>query len=230
YADKYAVRSYVQEIIGEEYLIPLIAVYNNTDEINWELLPDQFVLKCTHGSGTNIICTDKNELNVDEAKKKLDQWMKKSWYWYGREWPYKHIKPRIICEPFISEDNNVPDDYKVMCFNGKAKLVQVHSDRFIDHKVDFYDTQWKRIQISGRGGVNSSNKIHTKPENFEKMLQLSERITGNRAHIRIDWFIVNNNIYFGEITFFETSGFILFDDEKDDYLLGSWIELPIKLL
>ena len=226
YADKYTVRSYISETIGEQYLIPLLGVYDSVEEINWDSLPNQFVLKCTHGSGCNIICTDKDKLKIEVSKIKLNKWMKRNWYWFGREWPYKNIKPRIICETFISETDNTPDDYKVLCFNGKAKLVGVHIDRYGNHKLDNYDRQWEKTTIARDGPM--SNFVYEKPKQFEKMIQLSELLASNMNHVRIDWFIVRDKLYFGEITLYEASGFDHFDNKEDDYLLGSWIDLKEK--
>src|SRR5690606_20869532 len=119
YVDKYEVRSYIKEKIGEEYLIPLIDVYDSVEEIDWDSLPDKFVLKCTHGSNCNIICKDKKELDIEDSKNKLEKWMKKSWYWFGREWVYKDLKPRIICEKYMVDESGVElKDYKFFCFNG----------------------------------------------------------------------------------------------------------------
>jgi hypothetical protein len=226
YADKYAVRSYIRETIGEQYLIPLLGVYESVEEIDWDSLPNQFVLKCTHGSGCNIICTDKDKLKIEVSKIKLNKWMKRNWYWFGREWPYKNIKPRIICETFISETDNTPDDYKVLCFNGKAKLIGVHIDRYGNHKFDNYDRQWEKTTIARMvqdGPI--PNFVYEKPKQFEKMIQLSELLASNMSHVRIDWFIVRDKLYFGEITLYEASGFDHFDNKEDDYLLGSWIDL-----
>lgn len=224
YVDKYAVRSYIAETIGEEYLIPLIGVYDKVEEIDWDSLPDKFVLKCTHGSGSNIICPDKNKLNIEEAKKKLKKWMNKNWYWFGREWPYKDVVPRIICEEFISDSNDTPDDYKVLCFNGKAKLIEVHIDRYGDHRQDFYDENWNKTKISQDPPM--SDFVYNKPKKFQEMIKLSEKLAANMIHVRIDWYIIKDKLYFGEITFYDGSGFVSFDDYNDDLLLGSWINLP----
>lgn len=225
YVDKYAVRSYIAKTIGDEYLIPLLGLYNSVEEINWDSLPNKFVLKCTHGSGSNIICFDKNKLDIEEAKKKLIKWMNKNWFWFGREWPYKNVKPRIVCEEFISDKNTTPDDYKVLCFNGNAKLIEVHIDRYGSHRQDFYDMQWNKTKISQ--GSTTSNFVNEKPQQFEEMIQLSEKLAANMVHVRIDWFVVYDKLYFGEITFFDGAGFETFDNIEDDYLLGSWINLPI---
>ncbi|MCX0371595.1 glycosyl transferase [Clostridium perfringens] len=222
--DKYEVRRYIAKTIGEEYLIPLIGVWNNFDEIDFSKLPNQFVLKCTHDSGSVFICTDKNEFNIEKARKKINNALKRNYYYHDREWPYKNVKPRIICEKFISDNNSVPADYKVLCFNGKAKLIEMHIDRFGDHKQDFYDEKWNKTQISQEG--TRSDYISEKPRDFENMIKLSEKLANNINHVRIDWFVTNNKLYFGEITFFDGSGFYPFDNKEDDYLIGSWISLP----
>jgi len=219
------VRSYISETIGEQYLIPLLGVYDSVEEINWDSLPNKFVLKCTHGSGSNIICTDKDKLDIQTSKIKLNKLMKKSWYWFGREWPYKNLMPRIVCETFISETDNTPDDYKVLCFNGKAKLIEVHIDRYGNYTQDFYDEEWNKTDISQSQYVKTSDFVYEKPRQFEKMIQLSEQLAANMRHVRIDWFMVRDKLYFGEVTFYDASGFDLFDNEEDDYLLGSWINL-----
>ncbi|MDP5274722.1 ATP-grasp fold amidoligase family protein [Chengkuizengella axinellae] len=223
YVDKYEVRSYIKQSIGEQYLIPHIGIYNTVEEIDWNALPNQFVLKCTHSSGRNIICTNKDRLDIKESKRKLNKWLKRNHYWYGREWPYKNIKARITCEEFISDTGKAPDDYKVLCFNGTVKLIQVHTNRFANHKQDFYDRNWRRTQISQEG--STSNTLLERPEHLNKMIQLSEKLASNMRHVRIDWFVVQGQLFFGEITFFDGSGFVEFDNHEDDHLLGSWIEL-----
>lgn len=222
YVDKYAVRSYIKEMIGEEYLIPLLGVYHHTKEIPWDTLPDKFVLKCTHGSGFNIICENKGTFDKQDAIRKLNKWMKKNWYWTGREWPYKNVKPRIICETFLSVDDHPPDDLKVMCFNGKAKLIRVHMNKYSNHKVSFYDTEWKKTNVEVSP---TSDKPYAKPAQLDTMIQLSEKLAADMKLVRIDWYIVHNTLYFGEITLYDGSGFKPFDDYRNDLLLGSWINL-----
>lgn len=221
--DKYEVREYIKNVIGEQYLIPLIGVYNTFEEINLDKLPNKFVIKCTHDSGGLIICKDKSKLNIEEAKRKINKCLKRNYFYWSREWPYKNVKPRIVCESFISDSNDTPDDYKVLCFNGKAKLIELHRGRFDNHTQDFYDINWKKTGISQ--GYTNSNIIYEKPEKFEEMIFLSEKIAKNIPHVRIDWFIVKGKLYFGEITFFDGSGMEPFDNKSDDYLLGSWIKL-----
>lgn len=225
FVDKYAVRAYIAQILGEKYLIPLIGVYDSVEEINWNLLPNRFVLKCTHGSGCNIICWDKKVLDIEQSKKKLHQWMKKSWYWFGREWSYRDIKPRIICERFLeTEDGKAPVDYKFMCFNGEPKLIQVHYDRFGDHTNNFYDSNWNKTSI--RQGVPNSNIITNKPETYGEMYRIARELSKGMAYVRIDFYEHCGKVYFGEITLYPTSGFTAFSRYEDDMELGSWITLP----
>lgn len=221
--DKYEVRQYISDRIGLKYLIPLIEVYDNVEDIDWGNLPQRFVLKCTHGSGSNIICNDKSNLDIEGAKNKLNKWMKKNWYWFGREWPYKNVVPRIVCEEFISETNAVPEDYKFLCFNGKVKLIEVHLGRYANHTQDYYDIDWNKTEISQYG--TKSNKVIEKPKCFDKMVELSEILSRGMKHVRVDWFVVRDKLYFGEITFYDASGFDKFDNYEDDVLLGSWIDL-----
>lgn len=222
--DKYEVRKYIEKEIGKEYLIPLIGVWDKFEDINFSKLPDRFVLKCTHDSGSVFICTDKSKFNIDEVKKRINKALKRNYYYFAREWPYKHVRPRIICEEFISDKETTPDDYKVLCFNGKAKLIGVHIDRYSNHKLDNYDINWHKTLIGKDGPM--SDIVYDKPKEFENMIMLSEKLASGKSHVRIDWFIVKDRLYFGEVTFYEAAGFDHFDNEKDDYLLGSWIKLP----
>jgi hypothetical protein len=228
YVDKYEVRKHIKDTIGEKYLIPLIGVYDKVSDIPWDALPDRYVLKCTHGSSSNIICRDKSKLSNEESIIKLNRWMNKSWFWFGREWAYKNLKPRIICEEYISENSESPKDYKVFCFHGKAKLVVVHLNRFGgNHTMDFYDINWEKTSISKDiHGYPKSETTIPKPANFEQMINLSEILSKDKYHVRIDWYEVGDKLYFGEITFFDASGFMIFDNYDDDLLMGSWINLP----
>ncbi|KNZ42032.1 ATP-grasp fold amidoligase family protein [Acetobacterium bakii] len=224
--DKYEVKNYIKETIGADFLIPLLGVYNNFDDIDFAVLPDQFVLKPNHTSGNVYICRDKSTIDYQQLKSDVDGWLKRQYFWVHREWPYKNVKPRIICEQFISENDTVPDDYKVLCFNGKAKLIEVHSDRFGNHHQDFYNGKWHKMKISQ--GFNTSDQRLEKPRAFDQMIAMSETLAREMNHVRIDWFIVQDKLYFGEITFFDGAGFEPFDDEENDMLLGNFINLPIK--
>ncbi len=222
--DKYCVRKYIKDTIGEKYLIPLLGIYDKFEDINFDKLPNQFVLKPNHTSGDVFICRDKSKIDYKKLRNEVNKWLKREYFWLHREWPYKDIKPKIICEEFISDSKDIPDDYKILCFNGKAKLIEVHIDRYGDHRQDFYDLNWNKTTISQN--PPKSDIVYKKPNKFDEMIKLSEILAANMVHVRIDWFIVKDKLYFGEITFYDGSGFVPFDDEKDDLLLGSWIELP----
>lgn len=228
YADKFEVRDYIRKTIGEDYLIPLIGVYNNVDDIDWDALPNRFVLKCTHGSGCNIICGDKSVLDIEQSKRKLHQWMKKSWYWFGREWSYRDIKPRIICEQFIeATDGKALVDYKFMCFNGEPKLIQVHRNRYgSDYSLDYYNTLWKKVDIC-RIDARNADKSAPKPKKIDLMMQIARTLSYDMPYARIDLYEQNNSVFFSEITLYPTSGFSTFARYEDDLELGSWIALPL---
>ncbi|BDH61228.1 glycosyl transferase [Lysinibacillus sp. PLM2] len=224
--DKYEVRNYIKEEIGEKYLIPLLAVWNNASEIDFSKLPNQFVLKCNHDSRSVIICKDKRKINIQKTVKKLNMHLKQNAYWYGREWPYKNVKPLILAEEFLEEEINQPlVDYKVLCFNGKAKFVQVHCGRGTENYTqDFYDLEWNRTTI-GQKGINHSKVPLNKPVFLKKMIFLSEILAKDFIHVRVDWYFVKDQLYFGELTFFDGSGFLPFSKTHDDVLLGNLINI-----
>lgn len=226
YADKYKVRDYISETIGKKYLIPLVGMYKNAKDIPWNHLPNRFVLKCNHASGTNIICKDKSKLNICATEKQLNRWLKKNAYWGAREWCYKDIDPCIVCEEFIgTEDGNTPDDYKFMCFNGVPRLIQVHHDRFGNHTLDYYTPTWERADLK-RIDADVSDKTLSKPDNLEEMLYLSRVLSRDMYYARIDLYCINGKVYFGEITMYPTGGFSTFENYEDDLLLGSYMKLP----
>jgi hypothetical protein len=229
FADKYEVREHIRKTIGAEYLIPLIGVYDRIDEINWNDLPNSFVLKCTHGSSSNIICTDKEALNIDKAKKSLKKWVKKNWYWFGREWQYKNIKPRILCESFIVDESGIDlKDYKFMCFGGKVKCTFVCMNRNTKNgqvlNIDIYDTDWQLMPFKRH--APNSGRLTPRPKDYEKMVYLAEILAKDTAFIRVDFYDTNEQLYIGELTLHPQSGFGKFLPESYDYLLGSWIKLP----
>ncbi|QUG86551.1 glycosyl transferase [Bacillus nitratireducens] len=226
YVDKYAVRSYIQEKIGEQYLIPLIGVYESVDEINWDNLPNKFILKCTHGSGSNIICTDKNKFDKQMAIKKLNRWMKKNWYWFGREWPYKNIQPRIICEKYmVDESGEELKDYKIFYFNGEPKVIQVDYNRFKGHMRNLYDINWNYMQASIEYPTNPDVLIK-RPEKLDEMLELGRILAKKYPHVRVDFYFTNNKIYFGEMTFYHGAGLETFHPEEFGMEMGKWINVP----
>ena len=227
YVDKYEVREFIEKTIGKEYLVPLLGVYDKVEDIDFSLLPNQFVLKPTHTSGNVIICRDKTELNIVETKKTLIKWLKREYFWYQREWPYKNIKPRIICEQLIkTNDGKPPKDYKIFCFYGEPKFAYVASDRGQSTKFDFFDIDWNRLPLKQH--YPTSDYTHKKPIQWDKMLELAKIVSVGIPHVRVDFYIDSNNqILFGELTFYHMSGINKFEPESYDYLLGSWIDLSL---
>ena len=223
--DKYEVRKYITQSIGEEYLIPCLGIYNEFDEINFDLLPPKFVLKCTHDSGSVILCKDKKTFDTEKANRILTKKLKQNHYNGGREWPYKHITPRIICEEYIVDEyENDLKDYKIFCFNGKPKLIQVDYNRFTNHKRNLYTTNWEFIDASIQY-PNDRNVNIEKPKSLEKMLNLATILSQSYPHVRVDFYNINEKIYFGELTFYHESGFAKYEPKELENLMGSWITL-----
>ena len=223
--DKYEVKDYVSKIIGEEYIIPTLGVWDKFDDIDFDKLPRQFVLKCTHDSEGLVIVKDKSKFNKEEAKKKIESAMKYNFYYIGREWPYKNVKPRIIAEEYM-EDSTYGElrDYKFFCFNGKPKMMFVATDRSKnDTKFDYYDLDFNHLDIV-QHYPNSKEKI-VKPKNFDKMIDFSRKLSKNMKHVRVDFYEVNGKLYFGEITFYHFSGFMPFVPSKWDKIMGDYIKI-----
>ena len=225
--DKYEVKQYIGELLGQQYVIPTLGVWDRFDDIDFESLPNQFVLKCTHDSGGLVICKDKPQLDIESARKKINKCLKKDYYLETREYPYKGVKPRIIAEKYMEQPEvSSLNDYKVLCFSGKAKLIEYHVARFTDkHTQDFYDAEWNKTSITQGGYSAVSDYCAPKPICLGEMIRLSELITQNMAHCRVDWYEIDGKLYFGEITFYDGSGIESFDKYEDDLLLGSWIDL-----
>ncbi len=225
-ADKYLVREYIKNKIGNQYLISLIGVYDNAKDINWKSLPNKFVLKCNHASGTNIICQNKESLDKKKTIKILNKWLRTNYFWYSREWAYKDIKPRIICEKYmVDESGEELKDYKFFCFNGEPKLIQVDYNRFENHKRNIYDTSWNFIDVSIKY-PNDESIIINKPVNLSKMLELARVLSSNFMHVRVDFYSINGDIYFGELTFYHGSGHELFNPRNLELKMGDWLTLP----
>ena len=222
--DKYEVRKYIADTIGEEYLIPLLGVWDSFDEIDFDSLPEQFVLKCTHDSGGLVICKDKSKLDINAAEKKINKSLKTNYYWHGREWPYKNVKPRIVAEKFMVDESGTElKDYKFFCFDGEPKFLFIATDRPHDTKFDFYDIDFNHLPFTN-GHPNADKEIK-KPAGFDKMVEIARKLSKGIPHIRIDLYDINGEIYFGEITFFHWSGFTPFEPEEWDYKLGEYIKL-----
>ena len=228
--DKYLVKDYVAKSIGTEYVIPLLGVWDRFDDIDFNNLPNQFVLKCTHDSAGLVICHDKATFNIPEAKKRINKSMKNNFYYEAREWPYKNVKPRIIAEKYM-EDEATKElrDYKFFCFNGEVKAMFIASDRFSKNsetKFDFFDPGFNHLPI--RNGHPNSEVLPNKPTHFEEMIRLAEKLSRGIPHVRCDFYEVNGHVYFGEFTFFHFAGLMSFEPKEWDDIFGSWIELPEK--
>lgn len=225
--DKFAVREYIKDKIGEEYLIPLLGgPWKSVDEIPFDTLPNQFVLKTTHDSGGVVICKNKAEFNIQAAKEKLNKSLKHNFYYGGREWPYKNVPPQIIAEKYmVDESGEELKDYKLMCFNSKVKASFVCSDRFSKDglKVTFYDSDWKRLPFERH--YPASKVDIDKPKSYEEMVHLAEKLSENMKFVRMDFYEINGKVYFGEFTFYPGSGFEEFNPPEWDEELGKWIEL-----
>ena len=228
--DKYEVRKYISETIGEEYLIPLLGVYNTYDDIKFDQLPNQFVLKPNHTSGNVFICKDKSKIDYMSLKKEVDMWLKREYFWIHREWPYKNVESRIICEKYMVDESGTElKDYKFMCFNGKVKCSFVCLNRYLPTglNVDFYDMDWNPMPFERH--YPRSGTIIPKPKTFDKMVRFAEKLSKDIPFVRVDFYEINGQLYFGELTFSPGSGYEEFTPESYDYLLGSWLGLPSKI-
>lgn len=227
--DKYEVKKIVAAEIGEEYVIPTLGVWESFEKIDFDSLPNQFVLKCTHDSGGLAICSDKLKFDINRARRKLNRSLKRNYYWFGREWPYKNVSPRIIAEQYMEDESNKGDltDYKIHCFNGEPKVIQVITDRFSSEGMinDHYYPTWEKLDLA-RGHHATSNKLIPRPAEMDEMLELAKKLSAGIPYLRTDFYIVNHQIYFGELTFFPASGFKPFVPEKWDRIWGDWIKLP----
>ena len=224
--DKYAVKDYVASIIGEQYIIPTLGVWDSIDDIDFDALPDQFVLKCTHDSGGLIICKNKSTLDIEAAKRKIDRCLKSNYYWRGREWPYKNVKPRIIAEKYMEDESGYElKDYKVFNFDGEPKMIQVDYGRFSRHMRNLYTTDWKYIEASIEYPTDPKHIIE-KPEALGEMLEAARTLSKGIPHARTDFYSIDDKLYFGEITFYHGSGFEKFTPKAFEDQISSWLKLP----
>lgn len=226
--DKYEAKKYVAERIGAEHIIPTLGVWNHFDEIDFNALPDQFVLKCTHDSGGLVICTDKSKFDRKAARKKIEHSLKRNFYWFGREWPYKNVPARIIAEKYMSEDENntessVLTDYKFFCFDGIPRIVYVSKDKADDPRTDFFDMDFKRLPIKMKDPNSNPDMIPQKPERFEEMKEYAAELAKGIKHLRVDFYQIDGEIYVGEQTFYHCSGFAEVRPEEWNYQMGDWI-------
>lgn len=221
-ADKYEVREYIKSKGLENILNELYGVYDNPEEIDFNKLPNKFVLKTNHSSGTNIFCYNKSELDINSTKKQLDSWIKQK-YQAGREWSYKNIKPKIICEKLLERDeNNDLPDYKFFCFNGKVFCLYTMIDYVDNHeegKLGFFDRDFKQLRYR-RNDFKAIDRKIEKPKNFDKMIEYAEILSKDFPHVRVDFYNIKGKIIFGEMTFYNASGYTKFEPDNFDYILG----------
>lgn len=226
--DKYKVRQYIADTIGEQYLIPLLGVWDDPDEIDFESLPDQFVLKCNHNSGTGMcICKDKSKLDIKEVRKGLKRGLAENYYLLGREWPYKDVPRKIIAEQYMEDpETSALRDYKFFCFGGIAKCYKVDFGRFFDHKANYFTADGELMRIGEEDFPLDFEKDIPVPYNLEKMKELAARLSKEHPFLRTDFYDADGKVYFGELAFYPSSGFGKFICNGNDELLGSWLKLP----
>lgn len=225
--DKSQVREYVANKIGKEYLIPIVGEWNNGNDIKWESLPDKFVLKCTHDSGSLVISTDKSKLNKEKAINKLNKALSYNYYYSGREWPYKYVEPKIIGEEFLEvQEGKELQDYRFFCFEGDPKFITVDTNINDKEKTrrNLYDLDWNLLdaEITYPRDVNSNI---VKPDNLEEMIKISRKLSKGIPHVRIDLYNLEGKVYFGEITFYHQSGLGIIRPKSFENKMGDWINI-----
>lgn len=226
--NKYTVKDVVSEVIGKEHIIPTIGVWDRPEQIDWDKLPNQFVLKTTHGGGGSgvVICKDKSSFDKKSAIKKLNKSLKTDLYKINREWPYRNVSKQVIAEEYLSGDNGILNDYKLFCFNGIVKIFKIDLDRFSKHRANYYDKEGNLMPFGEVACPPDYIRNVRLPEKLSTMISMAEKISSTHHFMRIDFYQNAQKVYFGEITFFPAAGFGKFTDEKWDLELGSWLLLP----
>lgn len=226
--DKYEAKKYVAERIGEEYIVPTLGVWDRFEEIDFDALPDQFVLKCTHDSGGLVICKDKKSLDLDAARRKITSCLKENYYWDYREWPYKNVKPRIIAEPYLRDDETGELwDYKFYTFGGEVKALLIISGRDTpDASGDYFDAEFHHLDM--QWGYKNAKTLPAPPKSMEEMIRLAQLLSKSTPELRVDFYEINGKPFFGEMTFFDGGGFEKIVPEKWDRIFGDWVTLPQK--
>ena len=224
--DKFEAKKYVSSIIGEEYIIPTLGIYNKFEEIDFNKLPNQFVMKCTHDSGGLVICKDKKTLDIKKAGKKIKKCLKRNYYYGGREWPYKNVKPRIIIEKYMVDESGTElKDYKFFCFNGRVKFFKIDFDRFYKHRANYYTINKKILPFGEKQYPPQIDKKINMPNNLTKMIEIAEHLSQTIDFVRIDFYEIDSKIFFGEITFYPSSGFDKIEPEEWDKKIGDMLEI-----
>lgn len=226
--DKVKAKDYVASIIGEDHIIPTLGVWEKASEINFEQLPEQFVIKCNHDSHGVIICKDKSDFDQNKARVLLGKRLSRNGYYYGREWPYKKVEKRVIAEQLVGNDSGGLIDYKVHCFNGEPKFILVCQNRFDSSGLheDFYDLSWNVLNVQRPGTPHGA--LLNRPDKLDEVLKYAKMLSKDIPFLRTDFYIVNNIVLFGELTLYPASGYLPFIPEEYDELFGSWLNLPEK--
>ena len=216
--DKYEVKKYISGVIGKEYVIPSLGIYDKFEDINFDKLPNKFVIKCTHDSGGLVVVKNKKNFDIKNAKKKINSSLKRNYYYSGREWPYKNVKPRILIEKYMEDYSGELIDYKLYSFNGRCDYVMVCVDRLKGNtKFLYFDKNWNLMRDFSNDGLKYGDKIKIKkPKNLDEMFKFSSLLSKDMPFVRIDWYDVNGTLYFGEMTFFPSSGF---DNTRTDAVM-----------
>lgn len=222
--DKYAVKDYVSKKIGVDKVVPLLGVWNSFDEIDFDHLPERFVLKCTHDSGGFMICKDKSTFSKVKARSFFNRELRKNYYWNKREWPYKDIQPRIIAEKYLEDGNgDALTDYKFFCFNGEPKMMYISKDVSADPRTDFFDMDWNYLPFKFKDP--HAEVRPSMPDKLEEMKEIARTLSKGIPHVRVDMYLINNHIFFGEMTFFHLSGFFSVTPDEWDDIIGGWLDL-----
>lgn len=223
-ADRTEVRKYIAQKAGEDYLIPLIGTYDELNRKTWESLPSQFVLKANHGCGMIKIIRDKKNTAFEEVRQKTQQWKQTDYAELGREWVYRDLPRTILAEKLLLDsEHTIPSDYKFFCFNGRVRLIQIDFDRFGEQKRNLYDSNFNRLEAKLLYPHNPANI--QKPPNLEEAVQLAETLSSEFNFIRVDLYLLEDDIYFGELTNYPGNGFAAFEPESMEYKVGSWLQL-----
>ena len=225
--DKYRARQYIKDVIGDQYLIPLLGVWEKPDEIEFDLLPNQFVLKCNHNSGTGMcLCKDKNRIDISKIKRELRKGLMEDYYSVHREWPYRDVQRQIIAEKYmVDEGGDVLTDYKFFCFNGEPRVMYISNDGAENPRTDFFDMEFNHLPIIMKDP--NSEQLPKKPQNFELMKELAEKLSEGIPFLRTDFYEINGDVYVGELTLYHNAGLSHIEPEEWSYKLGSYIDLSI---
>ena len=226
FVDKYEAKNIVKDKIGRKYIIPTIGVWDDPDDIDFDVMPSQFVLKCNHNSGVGMcICKDIKSLNKNKIKIELKKGLSQNYYMTAREWPYKNVKRKVLAEKYMVDESGTElKDYKIFCFNGEPEYIQVDFGRFTKHERNLYDTDWKYMGFSSLYPTNKNHEI-PRPVCLGEMLEIARALSEGTPFMRVDLYVIGKNVYFGEMTMFHGSGFEPFTPFEWDKKLGDLINL-----